>query len=284
MSGEGLSFLTYRPTVIQAYWPLFKHWNYPSEYANLSLMPVTFRIEKFEGPLDLLLQLIESEKLDITEISLTGVAEQYVSHVHENKGKIPPEELADFLVVAAKLVYMKSRLLLPSLEDEELDEGPDLATQLREYQRFMQAATELNHTWNAGHIAYARDNRPARKLVPTFAPPPNVDVPMLCTVMERVIARLAPIVKLPQVAMKRIVRIQDKIAELANRLRTMAKFTFASFVSKAKDKQERLVSFLALLELVKQRVVTADQSENFEDIDIAANDLDRLADLKIEFV
>jgi segregation and condensation protein A len=247
-------------------------------------MSVTFRVEKFEGPLDLLLQLIEREELDITEISLAGVAEQYVEYVHANKGKIPPEELADFLVVAAKLVYMKSRLLLPSLEDEELEEGPDLATQLRLYQQFMGAATELNHTWNAKRVCYGRDPRPMRSLEPKFSPPPNVAVEDLRNIMQHLIARLAPIVKLPQAAIKRIVRIQDKIAELANRLRSVAKMTFASFVSKAKDKQERLVSFLALLELVKQRVVTADQSENFEDIEIAAHDLDRLADLKIEFV
>jgi segregation and condensation protein A len=247
-------------------------------------MPVTFRVERFEGPLDLLLQLVEQEELDIAEISLATVAEQYVAHVRKNKGKIPPEELADFLVVAAKLVYLKSRLLMPSLEDEELDEGPDLATQLRLYQKFMGVATKLHERWNEGHVCYGRDPKPVRSLQPTFAPPPDLTNELLISVMKHVIARLKPIVKMPQVAIRRIVRIQDKIGELAQRLRNTAKLTFANFVSNAKDKQERLVSFLALLELVKQRVVTVDQQGIFEDIDIAANDLDRLADLKIEFV
>lgn len=259
-------------------------WKNPRISANLPCMPVTFRVERFEGPLDLLLQLVEQEELDISEISLTTVAEQYVAHVRENKGKIPPEELADFLVVAAKLVYLKSRLLMPSLEDEELDEGPDLATQLRLYQKFMGAATKLHERWNEGHVCYGRDPKPVRSLQPTFTPPPDLTNELLISVMKHVIARLKPVVKLPQAAIRRIVRIQDKIGELAQRLRNTAKLTFANFVSQAKDKQERLVSFLALLELVKQRVVTVDQQGVFEDIDIAANDLDRLADLKIEFV
>lgn len=246
-------------------------------------MSLTFKVERFEGPLDLLLQLVEKEELDISEIALAVVAEQYVNHVQEHKGTIPPEELADFLVIAAKLVYMKSRLLIPSLEEEELDEGPDLASQLRLYQRFMAVATKLNQRWNEGHVSFARERKIARSLEVKFSPPERLGISELEETMRRIVARLAPVVRLPQAAIKRLVRIQDKIAELANRLRTAAKLTFSSFISKAKDRQERLVSFLALLELVKQRVVTVEQKDLFEDIDIAANDLDRLADLKIEF-
>lgn len=247
-------------------------------------MSVTFHVERFEGPLDLLLQLVEREELDITEISLARVAEQYVERLHANKGQIPPEELADFLVIAAKLVYLKSKLLIPTLEDAELDEGPDLATQLRQYQQFMDAAKWVDERWNEAHISYARDkSKPMRSLEPQFAPPKDVMVDAMKQIMERVILRLTPIVKLPQAAIRRIIRIQDKIADFARRLRTEAKITFSSFIHSAKDKQERLVSFLALLELVKQRVVNAEQEGTFEDIDIMANDLDRLTDLKIEF-
>lgn len=248
-------------------------------------MSVLFRVEKFEGPLDLLLQLVEKEELDITEISLAAVSEQYVERLQTNKGQIPPEELADFLVIAAKLVYLKSRLLIPSLEDAELDEGPDLATQLRQYQKFMDAAKWVNDRWNEAHISYQRDrSKPMRSLEPQFSPPKDVTVDLMKQIMERVILRLTPVVKLPQAAVRRIIRIQDKIADFARRLRSEATLTFSSFIHSAKDKQERLVSFLALLELVKQRVVNVEQEGTFEDIEIAANDLDRLADLKIEFV
>ena len=248
-------------------------------------MPVTVRIEQFEGPLDLLLQLIEREELDISEVSLARVADQYALHVRENHGQIPPTELADFLVIAAKLVYLKSKLLIPSLEDEDLDEGPDLASQLRLYQRFVEAAGMLNEQWNSAQTSYGRTiPKTVRKLEVEFAPPKDISGDTLESIMQSVIKKLTPVVKLPQAAIKRIIRIQDKIADLASRLRKTANMTFSGFVKNAKDKQERLVSFLALLELVKQRVVTVEQNDLFEDIDIAANDLDRLADLKIEFV
>jgi segregation and condensation protein A len=247
-------------------------------------MPVTFRIEKFEGPLDLLLQLVEKEELDISEISLTKVADQYAAHVKSAKGKIPPEELADFLVIAAKLVFMKSRLLMPAFEDEELDEGPDLASQLRLYRLFMQQARELNDRWNAGFISYARTRKPVRSLEVRFSPPPGLTVQSMKDAMERVIARLAPVVRLPEAAVKRVVRIQDKIAELAKRLRLSSAFSFSQFIKRAKDKHERVVSFLALLELIKQRVVKAEQKDLLDEIYIAAHHLDRLADLKVEFV
>jgi len=247
-------------------------------------MPVTFRTEQFEGPLDLLLQLILQEELDISQVSLSKVADQYVAHVKSAKGKIPPEELADFLVIAAKLVFMKSRLIMPSLMDEELDDGPDLASQLRLYRMFMDAATKIDRQWNEGHVSFGRERRPVRTLEASFSPPPGITVEAMRETMQRIIVRLTPIVRLPQAAVKRVVRIQDKIAELAKRLRSKSKFHFSHFVKGAADKQERVVSFLALLELVKQRVVKVEQEDLFEEIEIAAHDLDRLADLKIEFV
>ena len=247
-------------------------------------MPVTYKVDKFEGPLDLLLQLVEQEELDITEVSLTKVADQFVAYVREQKDKIMPEELADFLVIAARLVYMKSRLLLPSFMDQELEEGPDLATQLRLYQQFVHASKFIDKEWKRGFVSFPRERRPVRSLAAAFSPPPGVTTEILREVMQAVIDRLAPIAKLPEAAIKRVITIQDKIKELGDRLRKHAKLTFASFMGRVRDKSEAVVSFLALLELVKQRVVTVDQSELFEDIEIAAHDLDRLADLQPEFV
>ncbi|MBD3251161.1 hypothetical protein GF380_01675 [Candidatus Uhrbacteria bacterium] len=106
---------------------------------------------------------------------------------------------------------------------------------------------------------------------------------MMKEAMQRIIRRLTPVVRLPQAAVKRVVRIQDKISELASHLRKTSKIHFSQFTRKAKDRHEKVVSFLALLELVKQRVVRVDQEDLFEDIEIAVQDLDRLTDLKIEF-
>jgi segregation and condensation protein A len=247
-------------------------------------VPITFQVAKFEGPLDLLLQLVEQEELDLTEVSLATVADQFVAYVREGQGKIPPEELADFLVIAAKLVYLKSKLLLPSFAAEELDEGPDLATQLRLYQQFVAASRTLNALWESDRVSFPRERRPVRALTPTFSPPPALTNDVLRELMQAVVSRLAPLKNLPQAAMQRVVTIQDKIASLADRLRKHASFRFSSFMEHAKDKGEMVVSFLALLELVKQRVVKVEQVDLFEDIDIAAHDLDRLADLHPEFI
>ncbi|HWQ99526.1 MAG TPA: segregation/condensation protein A [Candidatus Methylomirabilis sp.] len=247
-------------------------------------MPVTYKVDKFEGPLDLLLQLIEREELDITEVSLTKVADQFVAYVRKQQDKILPEELADFLVIAARLVYMKSRMLLPEFLDQELEEGPDLATQLRLYQQFVHASHEINRMWNRSHVSFPRERKPVRSLTAAFAPPPGVTVDILREVMQIVIDRLAPVAKIPEAALKRVITIQDKIRELGDRLRKHAKLTFANFMGRVRDKSEAVVSFLALLELVKQRVVTVEQKDMFEDIEIAAHDLDRLADLQPEFV
>lgn len=231
---------------------------------------ITFRTEQFEGPLDLLLRLVEQEDLDISAVSLATVAEQFVEHVQGNPD-IPPEDVADFLVVAAKLMYMKSKLLIPSLNDPDLEEGPDLETQLREYQRFVQAAKTLNDVWNRGARCFPRSQEGIRRLDVGFVAPTNVTADVLFHVMQRVIARIEPILKLPQKSLARVVSIQDKIRDLYQRLRTHAKTTFHTFVKGAKDRTEAIVSFLALLELVKRRFVFVDQTGLFDDISIEAN-------------
>ena len=84
-------------------------------------MAYEVHIASFEGPLDLLLQLVEAQKLEITEISLVQVTDPFLAHLREAEGTLSPQELADFLLVAAKLVYLKSKALLPTLTDTELE-------------------------------------------------------------------------------------------------------------------------------------------------------------------
>ncbi len=245
-------------------------------------MSHVFRSGEFEGPLDLLLQMVEAEKLDISTVSLAVVAEQFVAYVQESHS-IPMDELADFLVVAAKLVYLKSKLLLPSFADVDMDEGPDLETQLRRYRTFVEASKELDKMWRSGVIAFARD--PSVRMVlqtPRFVPPTNVTVPVLHEAMQRVIRHLEPVVKLPQAAIERVVTIQEKIRHLFDRIRSIAKTTFHEFLGSKATKAEKLVSFLALLELVKQRYVMVSQSDLFHDIDIESNPNSPVADPLVE--
>ena len=105
------------------------------------------KIENFEGPLDLLLQLIEREELDITTVSLLDVADQYINYLSKIEDK-KPEMLADFLLIAAKLLYIKSRALLPELETDSDEDSMDLARQLKMYKKFVEASKILSKNAN----------------------------------------------------------------------------------------------------------------------------------------
>lgn len=227
------------------------------------------QVEHFEGPLDLLLQLVEKNELEISTVSLASVTGQFVEYV--NTQSVPPEELADFLVVASRLIYMKSKLLLPDLEEDAEDDGPDLAAQLRQYQRFVSAAREIDARWKAGQRAYSRPIVPIRRVEAGFRPPPNGDTTELHQLMKSVVARLEPLLKLPQTAVRRVISLQERIQDLLKRVQHQAKLSFERILKSATSREDAVVSFLALLELIKQRFVRVEQGGLFEEIAIQSH-------------
>ncbi|MCK9360866.1 segregation/condensation protein A [Patescibacteria group bacterium] len=229
-------------------------------------MAYSVRIEAFEGPLDLLLQLIESEKMEITSISLLQVTEPFVQHVRENHGLIPPEDLADFLVVAAKLVYLKSKAILPHLHDPDLEEGPDLETQLRLYKAFVEASSKIAALEKLGKSSYTRTYRAPKQEGPVFTPPEGVTGAMLQELYRQAIRRIEPLIALPKASMERAITIEEKIEQLRNRVSKLMHSSFHRFLTESQDKHEMVVSFLALLELIKQRIVHVEQETHFSDI------------------
>lgn len=231
-------------------------------------MAYEVRIEHFEGPMDLLLQLVESAKMEITNISLVELTEPFVAHVRANHGLIPPEELADFLIVAAKLVYLKSKALLPDLTDEGLDEGPDLETQLRMYKAFAEAAVKIGAMAKLGRSSYGRTHRPFKQTEVIFTPPAEVTPSVLRELYSAVVRRLEPLVSLPKAALERAITIEDKIAQLRERVGKMMQSSFHRFLRESHDRHEMVVSFLALLELIKQRIIFVEQDAHFSDIRI----------------
>lgn len=229
-------------------------------------MAYSVHIESFEGPLDLLLQLIESEKMEITSVSLSEVTEPFVQHVRENHGKIAPEDLADFLVVAAKLVYLKSKALLPHLHDPSLEEGPDLETQLRLYKAFVEASSKLAELEKQARSSYSRVYRAPKQEAPVFTPPDGVTDMMLRELYRQAIRRIEPLMALPKASVERAITIEEKIEDLRQRVSKLMRSSFHRFLSESKDKHEMVVSFLALLELIKQRIVLVEQDDHFSDI------------------
>ncbi len=228
------------------------------------------KIEQFEGPLDLLLQLIEHDKLDITELSLAEVADDYLKYVNTSPS-IRPEELADFLVVAAKLILLKSKQLMPNLilEDEE---GLDLETQLKMYREFVEASKKIHKMIRTGRWAYGRERSPLGEVV-GFFPPKDIEVGELESMYQRVLKRLEPFIALPKEALQKTVSIAEKIDQIRSMITRQAKSKFSEVLKSAKNKTEVIVSFLALLELTKQHIVETSQEKLFEDITIEKLDV-----------
>ena len=224
------------------------------------------KTDQFEGPLDLLLQLIEDQKLEITQISLAQVTEQYIKILNQNQSQVKIEELADFLVVAARLLLIKSRALLPFLEWED-EEEEDLTRQLKIYKEYLEAMKMIQAMLAKKRFSFARLKMAVKQEV-EFSPPPKLVATDLRDTFFGIIKNLDPLINLPTEMIKKSINIQEKIASIRERLDREVRTNFSDILREAKDKTEIIVSFLALLELIKQRTVIARQGDSFADIEI----------------
>jgi segregation and condensation protein A len=223
-----------------------------------------FKLEQFEGPLDLLLKLIEEEKLDITTVSLGNVADEYLAYI-ESLETVNPEELADFLVVAAKLLLIKSRSLLPVIEVEE--DEVDLEKQLKIYREYLEASKQLAARLQTKKFMYLREASPAL-MEPIFSPPPHLDAGVLKSIMLDVLAKIEPIIHIPEAVIERTISIGEKIRQIKALVAQAEGMNFRALLSQANNRTEIIVTFLALLELIKEEHVTIQQDNIFEDITI----------------
>jgi segregation and condensation protein A len=228
------------------------------------------KLDKFEGPFYLLLSLIEDESLSITEVSLVKVADQYIEYIKKTRD-IDPEQIADFLVVAAKLLLLKSRALLPYLypaEDEEID---DFEAQIKMYQEFLAATKTITELLGQKHFMFARQfNR--KSLLGAergFIPPKNIKSSDLVMVFEDLLARLKPPEALGEGSITEIVNIEEKIAHVRDIIKNKVNFIFSEIFTKAHSRTEVIVGFLAILELMKQREVVIEQVDLFGDIEVS---------------
>lgn len=228
-------------------------------------MVYNVKIEKFEGPMDLLLELIEKEKLNITELSLAHVADQYLEHIRGN-GDIRLENLAEFLSVAAKLILIKSRALLPLLQftEEEEEEIKDLAKQLEEYKKFKEASIALGKMAEAGRISYSRPGYVGVQSF--FYPPEDLNAYDLRKYFQSVLVEIPVVERLEEEVVREVVTLEEKINDLQNTLRQRVEMSFSELTTGATEKIDVILSFLAMLEMVKQRIIEVEQGELFEEI------------------
>lgn len=221
--------------------------------------------EKFEGPLDLLLDLIEKEKLSISEVSLGKVTDEYLKEIR-SIDKINPEELAEFLVVAAQLMLIKSRSLLPTLElsPEEEESIEELEKRLEEYRHIRELVKELKTLELKGMHIYTREVYGGVESV--FYPPKKISEKYLFTSFSTFIKSLPKLEKLTEERLKKIISLEEKIKHIRSFLHGAVERVFSDIIKGTKGKTEIIVSFLALLELARQQFVDLRQEKTFGEI------------------
>lgn len=223
--------------------------------------------EQFSGPLDVLLQLIEREELEVTNISLSKVTDDFFVYLDTHQ-ELPAFELADFLVIAARLLFIKSRAILPSVFMVAQEEGEtDLAAQLKMYKAFVEASKKIEARLAQKRWSFGRELIVVKREA-GFYPPEGVSLESLQRAFRLVIDKLKPLIKLPETAIKRVVSIKERIETIRQFLQQAGKGSFKAIVQGARDKTDLIVSFLALLELVKQRELDAAQQDLFGDIEL----------------
>jgi segregation and condensation protein A len=216
------------------------------------------KLEQYEGPLDLLLRLIEEEKLDISQISLAQITDEFIRYL--SLAPISLDELADFIVVAAKLLLIKSEKLLPGLEIEE--EEPLLEEQLKIYKQYWDAAKEIEKIIQRKQFVFFREKMPVE---PAFRPPKRLTSQELAVVFQEIVKQLEFFVQPTKQITLKAISLEERIHYLKE---LILKKLFLSFndLIKTKDKAEKIVHFLALLELIKQRIVKIEQEGLFGEI------------------
>ena len=225
------------------------------------------KIQQFTGPLDLLLQLIEEQNLDITQISIARVTEQFLYHV-KHLEHVDPTTLADYLSMAAKLLVIKSKSILPTLQldPEEEEITVDIESRLVLYRRFKEAAKHLKALDARQLQGFEREVTFDEKS--TFYPDPEVTPDRLHANILSVLKALEEIANLPKRTIREAVSIQEKIRHLQGLISSQIETKLSTLLTTAKDKTEVIVTFLALLELIKQRILVVDQEALFADVTI----------------
>ncbi len=243
-------------------------------------MEITYKLESFEGPLDLLLHLIEKNKIDIYDIPIVIITEQFLSYM-ETMDKADLDKVSSFIVMAAMLLRIKSKMLLPKEEvqqEEEADPRDELVERLLEYQMFKMLSSELkDRQLLAEQSFYKKKNIP--KEVGDFKEKPDLDkllenitLGRLKEVFEEVMKRseekLDPIRSQFGKIEKETISLSERMTELRQQLSIHSKLSFAFLLGQDITKPNIIVTFLAVLELMKLGSIHIEQEKLFGEIQI----------------
>lgn len=224
----------------------------------------------FEGPLDLLLDLVEKRKLFVSDVSLAAVTDDFIKYI-ETHEEFPLSESAEFIVLASTLMLIKSRSLLPGLPltEEETASIEDLELRLKLYQKTKELAAELKKLYGKRVIF---EKQASRKEVVVFSPDSKTDVANLHLALSRMLESLPKKEPVPKALVKKIVSLEETIEKLAERISKGPRLRFGEVFGK-EDKLSVIVGFLAVLELVKRGVLRVNQAESRGEIELESEEL-----------
>ncbi len=244
------------------------------------------RVGEFSGPLEKLLELIEGQKLDISEVSLAKVTDDFLRYLEKFKKELDVDAasrtedafrvdlriLADFVSVASKLIFLKSKYLLPGLaltEEEEAD-IKDLEARLNIYQQLKPAIKILNRLWHTSHKSYSRQYFIGKgtSLIPgttVFYPGKTLNVESMAAALSNIFDTIKTYEIETDTIREKIVTLEEKISEVLGRIQKEGDMHFNN-LSGEKSRGEMIVVFLAILHLAREQLVLLEQMDNFSDI------------------
>lgn len=230
------------------------------------------QLEGFEGPMDLLLHLIERNKIDIYDIPIALLTEQYLAYLDKFK-EFNIDIASEFLVMAATLLQIKSRILLPhsraseegEAQEDTIDPRQELVERLLEYKKFKQASILLQEMKEVAQMRFFRESTPAK---PKYIPPTNMDVQLLYQAFVRLVHQRDLGEELETVNVRtEQYRVEDKINWILELLQNKStNYCFSDLINPTTSKQELITLFLALLELIKSKQIHIFQTANFSPI------------------
>lgn len=243
--------------------------------------------EVYSGPLDLLLQLIEKAELDITRLALAQVTDQFLAYLHELQEQ-NAAEVSAFLVIAARLVQIKSAALLPRPtllgQTFEEDLGEALAQQLIIYKRFKELGQALDARQSAGLHSYLRLDSGLRVQLPTKLDLGELTLEGLIEAARDIFGGNGNLAPLSQVVSIPRITIRQKIDTIIENLRKTGSIRFKALLSAPDNRLEIVVTFLAMLELIKRRIVNVNQIALFGEIELnSEGEWGNMEDQEIEF-
>ncbi len=225
----------------------------------------------FEGPLDVLLELVTKRKLFVNDVSLSQVTDDFIRYIEEREkvdGGFPLSESAEFILIASTLMLIKSRSLLPALQltTEEESSIEDLENRLVVYARVKELAVLLRGMYGKNMI-FEKEAR--KSVINIFAPDAKTDTTNLLAALERVIMTLPKKESLPKVTVRKVISLEEMIERLSDRISRASRMSFRDFHGTEGEmtpekKVSIIVGFLAMLELVKRGAISVSQESGGE--------------------